>query len=210
MAERDPEPDTVGIVLERLRLGGGDSPTAARASERLIRRAEPIARVVCRSEARSLSATLVEELVQDTLELVWRRITTLEESASFDAWVRQIARFVCSNARRRHRDVLTEDGVLDATSPEVDALGLLRKEERDSVLLEVIEATLDPMEQEVLYHRYVHGLERERIAEVTGLEGGAQRVRAVLQRSRERLKTALRRRLDALGHGQSLFQTRDR
>jgi RNA polymerase sigma-70 factor (ECF subfamily) len=201
--------DTVGVVLRRLR-GGPGGPAFGRASERLLKRAEPVARVVCHAEARGLSGPLVEELVQDTLEIVWRRMSTFDAEASFEAWVRGIARNVCANARRRQRDVLTDDGILEADAPELDALALLTREEREGILTGVVEATLDDEEQEILFHRYVHGLERERIAEVMGLSGGAERVRAALQRSQARLRTALRRTLAELGHGPSLFRTRDR
>lgn len=207
MGKPNEELDTVGVVVQRLK-GGADSPAVSRATERLLKRAEPIARVVCRGEARGLPDAQLEELVQDTLEIVWRRLGTFEGQSSFETWVRGIARNTCSNARRRRRDVLTDDGVLEATSPELDSLALLRKEEREVLLLSVIEETLDAEEQEILFHRYVHALERDRIAELMGLDG-AERVRAVLQRSQSRLRTAIKRKLAELGHGPSLFQTRD-
>jgi RNA polymerase sigma-70 factor (ECF subfamily) len=205
MSHRDePSVDTVSIILERIQRSD-DSQVTARAAERLLRRAEPIARVVCRTEARSLPESHLDELVQDTLELVWRRLPTLEQNDRFDSWVRGIARHVCANARRRRKDVLTEDGVLEATSPERDALRLLRQEERERVLNEAI-AQLEQSDQDVLYHRYIHHLERDRIAEVLGLED-AEAVRVVLQRASRRLRAELQRTLQALGHGPSLLHT---
>jgi RNA polymerase sigma-70 factor (ECF subfamily) len=155
-----------------------------------------VARTVCRCEARALPPCEVEELVQEALLVVWDRRATFDpERGRFENWVRGICRNLCRDARRRKRDALTADGVLEGTSPERGALRQLREEERKRVVTEAIEA-LPEQDQDVLYHRYVHELSRQAIAAL--LEVDVEQVRVRLQRASRHLKRALIERLELL------------
>jgi RNA polymerase sigma factor (sigma-70 family) len=201
--------DTIDRLVGR-RHDGETTPSVLRVADRVLRRAEPTARAACHGEARGMPAARIEELVQDTLECVWAKLDEFDSDiASFEAWVRGIARNVCRNATRKKRDLLTEDGVLEATDPAHGVLRGLERKQREALVYAAIESSLDGIEQDVLYHRYLHGLEREKIAELMGFED-ADRVRKVLFTATRRLRRELHRRLEALGHGMSLLRSDER
>jgi RNA polymerase sigma factor (sigma-70 family) len=201
----DDPADPVAVLVRRL-AAGETSPSVARCMDRVVRRAEPIARATCRAHAAGLGPARIDELVQDTLEIVVAKLHTYVPAAPFDRWVRGIAVNACRNARRKKRDLLGEDGVLDPADPSRDALRGLERRQRHAVLVGAIEATLDGVEQDVLFHRYVHGLSRAQIAEVMELRD-ADMVRNVLVRARRRLRDAIVARLAELGHSSSLLRS---
>jgi RNA polymerase sigma factor (sigma-70 family) len=198
--------DTVARLVAHLAEGDAGG-SMLRCADRVLRRAEPIARVACKAEATGLPPARVEELVQDTLEIVWAKLPEFEpEGPPFESWVRAVAQNVCRNARRKKRDLLSEDGVIEATDPAHDALRQLERDQRQAVLIRAIEDGLSGIEQDVLFHRYIHGLSREQIADLVGL-AGADAVRVVLIRARRHLKDAIRARLAQLGHSESLLHS---
>jgi RNA polymerase sigma factor (sigma-70 family) len=198
--------DSVARLVARLHEGAPTS-SVQRSADRVLRRAEPTARATCRSRARDLPPDRVEELVQDTLEIVWNRLADFRpEQAQFEVWVRGIALNVCRNARRKRRDLLTDDGVLEASDPAHSTLRLLQREQRDALVTEAIEAGLQGIEQEVLYHRYCHDLRREQIAHLLQLED-ADAVRVILIRARRHLKEEILARLKQLEHSTSLLRS---
>jgi RNA polymerase sigma factor (sigma-70 family) len=198
--------DSVARLVARLAQGEA-TPSTLREADRVLRRAEPVARAACRGEARGLPADRVEELVQDALEIVWSKMPGFEaEGAPFEQWVRGIARNVCRNALRKKRDLLTEDGVIEATDPAHDVLRQLERTQRQAVLVQAIEAGLSGIEQDVLFHRYVHGLSRDQIAQILQL-ADADAVRVILIRARRHLKHAIVARLQDLGHSESLLRS---
>jgi RNA polymerase sigma factor (sigma-70 family) len=201
--------DTVARVVARLQ-SRGPTDSVAHAADPLLRRALPAARRVIRAVAPGISDEQQEELVQQTLEIAWKRLAEFDptRAAAFEAWIRGIARNVVSNARRRHRELLTEDGVLEMGDPSHSVLSSLQHEERDQLVTEAISSVLQGAEQDVLYHRYVHGLDREHIAELLSM-ADANEVRVVMQRAQRRLKAELERRLAELGHGRSFVRTID-
>jgi RNA polymerase sigma factor (sigma-70 family) len=171
-----------------------------RSADRVLRRAEPTARVTCRARARDLPADQVEELVQDTLEIVWNRLTDFRvEETEFEVWVRGIALNVCRDARRQRHDMLTDDGVLEVDDPTQGTLKLLQRDQREALVTAAIETGLEGVEQDVLYHRYCHGLRREQIADLLELES-ADAVRVILIRARRHLKEEIVARLEQLEH----------
>ena len=204
--------DTIVRVIGRLKSDAPQSPAAAAEADRVLRRLEPVARRTCRACAGNLPADRVEDLVQETLLVAWRRLPDFEPTlgpngnrGALERWVKQIARFTCANARREHRETLTEDGVVDMADPAIGALAWLGREERDEVVRVAIERSLTGDEQDVVYHRHVHGMERAAIAELLGLQD-ANAVRVVLQRAHRRLQAGLFERLAEIGHGLSLWQ----
>lgn len=187
--------------LQALRSGAVRGET-----ERVLARLEPVARRVCRSYLKYHRPELVDELVQQTLEVVWRKLPGVEatDGQSLERWVRGVALNVCRNNRRARRELLTEDGVFDVTDPRVSILGGLQCAERDEVVRRAILA-LDASEQEGVYHRYLQDLSQEEIAELVGL-GSADEVRVLLQRARRHLRAHIAEQLVLLGHSISFVQ----
>lgn len=204
--QEEPERDPIAALIARLR-GGDHGASVLRGGDRVLRRAEPVARAVCRAEARGLAPAEVEECVQETLERVWRKLPEFEvDGPPFEAWVRGFALNVIRNARRKRRDVLDQDGVLDPVDPAWSVLRALRREERDALVIAAIPEGLSPLEQEVLCLRYCHDQGRRAIAELLGLSD-ANEVRVILIRARRHLHNELLRRLDELGHGLSMLRS---
>jgi RNA polymerase sigma factor (sigma-70 family) len=201
--------DTVARVVARLR-SRGPTDSVAHDADPLLRRALPAARRVVRAVAPGIPEEQLEELVQQTLEIAWKRLAEFDTSrpSAFESWIRGIARNVVSNAKRRSRELLTEDGVLELGDPSHSILSALQHEERDQVVTQAISEALQGVEQDVLYHRYVHNLDREHIAELLSMSD-ANEVRVVMQRAQRRLKAALERKLTELGHGRSFVRTID-
>jgi len=200
--------DSVAQLVARMQANA-DSPSTLRRADRVLRRAEPVARATCRAEAGLLPAARVEELVQDTLEIVWTKLGEFDpEGPPFEAWVRGVALNVSRNARRKQRDVLTEDGVVEATDPAHGVLRVLQRDQRETMVTEAIEAGLPGDEQDVLYHRYMHGLSREQIADLMGLPD-ADAVRKILVRARRRLRSEILARLEKLRHSMSLLHSEE-
>ncbi len=205
-------PDTIYRVIQRLRAedvrpADGDAAEV----DRVLKGLEPIARRTCRASAAGLPDDRVEDLVQETLLVAWRRLGDFEavlggegNAPALARWVKQIARFVMANARRQRRETLSDDGLIDTADPAVGALAWLARAERDDLVRQAIEASLTGEEQDVLYHRHVHGMERAEIASLLGL-ADADAVRVILQRCQRRLQAALRAQLAVLGHSMSLW-----
>ena len=196
--------DTVSRVVGRLRARG-PTDSVLHDADRLLRRVEPVARRAATAlVGGSPSADAVEDIVQLTLEIAWRRLPDFDTQgdAAFESWIRGIARKVAANERRRRRDLLTEDGLIEDGDPTSSVLTSLQREERDQLVTDAIATALEGVEQDVIYHRYVQGLERDHIAELLDL-ADANAVRVVMQRAQRKLKTELERRLTALQHGRS-------
>jgi RNA polymerase sigma-70 factor, ECF subfamily len=207
LPESDPS-DTVTRVVRRLQAGDATG-SVLRDGDRLLRRIEPAARSACRSSLPHAPPQQIEELVQETLEIAWRRMSSFEDQGRpFEAWIRGIARYLCANARRRKKELLTSDGVLEATDPELGVLQNLTRDERGAVVSSAIQAGLGGVERDALYHRYVHDLSREQIAVLLEMPG-AEEVRVVLQRARRQLRTELKRRLSEIGAGESFLRTNE-
>lgn len=193
--------DTVKRVLQVIHLSGQPSTNEV---QRLLMRAEPVARRACRSHSRYLRDEVLEELVQNVLLVAARRMTEVqaEDGPTWDRWVRGIARNVCRNDRRVHRELLTEDGVFELTEPNAGVLNTLLVDERDEIVRSAIEK-LPPDEQDAVYHRYLHDLSRADIAEVLGWPD-AEAVRVVLQRASRHLKIRIVEQLELLGYSSPL------
>lgn len=145
------------------------------------------------------------ELAQDSLLRAWQKLPGFRGDASFRTWLVAIARYECINAVRKRHELLTEDGVLDATDPAASALGALRRAERDELLRASAEAVLDPVEHEVIHLRYVEHVPLEQITALLALPE-ASGARGVLQRCKRKLGRELQRRLAELGHGSSFLR----
>jgi RNA polymerase sigma-70 factor (ECF subfamily) len=145
------------------------------------------------------------ELAQDSLLRAYQKLPTFRGDSTFRAWLVGIARYECVNASRKRRELLTEDGVIEALDPASSALAGLRRAEREELLRDSAAAVLDPVEQEVIALRYVEQVPLEQIDRLLRLPE-ASGARGVLQRCRRKLGRELRRRLELLGHASSFLR----
>ena len=148
---------------------------------------------------------LAREVAQETLLVAYQRLSTFRGEARFGTWLVSIARYQCLNALRKQRDVLAEDGLIEARDPAGSVLSALRRQEREELLRASAEAVLDPVEQEAVYLRYTENLPVERITEVLHLET-ASGARGLLQRCKRKLQAEIRRRLEGMDQGSSFVR----
>ena len=144
------------------------------------------------------------ELTQETLLVAWKRIDEFEGRARFGTWIHSIARNLCFNAIKKRKELLTEDGILEADSPEAGVVARMRQAERKEVLLQAAAAALTDQEQEAVWLRYGEGIGQDDITRIMGLEGSG--ARGLLQRCRRKLSRELRQRLVELGHASTFFK----
>ena len=144
------------------------------------------------------------DIAQDALLRAYLKLETYRGEARFTTWLVGIARYECLNALRKGRDLLTEDGVLEAEDDARSVLSALRRQEREALLREAAAAVLDDDEQEAVYLRYTEQLPVAQIDAVLQL-AAASGARGLLQRCRRKLRAELQRRLAALGHGASFL-----
>ena len=144
------------------------------------------------------------DLAQETMLTAWCKLPGFRGESRFSTWLHGIARHLCMNAVRKRSELLTADGLVEVGSPEAGAARLMHRHEREA-LVQRAAAALDPVEQEVVYLRYVEQLPVDRITAVLELEGSSG-ARGVLQRCRRKLAAELRGGLAALGHGTSFIR----
>ena len=144
------------------------------------------------------------DLAQEALLTGYRKLHTFRAESALGTWLYGIARMLCFNAIRRKRELLSEDGVMEVNDGALSVLARLRKEEKEELIRQASQS-LDPLEQEAIYLRYVEGIPQERITEILGIEQSSG-ARGLLQRCRRRLQRELRSRLEELGHGTSFFR----
>jgi RNA polymerase sigma-70 factor, ECF subfamily len=198
-------PHTLAGLLTRLREGGReDDPGLERRLDEAFAKHHGLVRAVCRRELPRFSDQEVEEVLQDVLVEAWSKLPLYRPERPFRAFLVGIAAKKCSNARRRRRDVLTDDGVLDPASEERPSLTRMSDEERDRFVEEAARAVLGPEEQDIVELRYVQGYPREDVARLLGMPD-ADAVRVVLQRVKRRLRKELEKRLRERGASTSFL-----
>ena len=205
MIDDPPSPDSELRIAERERLaraGGSASPTHRADLDRLLEAHRDRVAALCRRM--TADPARAEELTQQALLVAYERLPEFDGRARFGTWVYGIARNVCLNANRKRGDWLTDDGVLDDTSAEADAWRLLRRAER-AALVHTAAARLDPVEQEVVHLRYAEEMPLADIDTMLGLDGSG--ARAVLQRCKRKLRTAIAEGLAEAGVGSSFFDS---
>lgn len=144
------------------------------------------------------------ELAQDTFLTAYGRLAEYRGEGSFYAWLYGIARFTSLRANAKKRDAPQGDDPFDIEDPVRGALAALRVEERRQVLEDACRAVLGPVEQEAVLMRYVLDMGPDAITQTLGLTE-ASGARGLLQTCRRKLQRELQRRLEELGHGQSLL-----
>lgn len=98
-----------------------------------------------------------EEIVQDTLVVLWRKFDEFDPGTSFFSWAARVAQYEVLNYRRknRHREMILADEVLEAIATtaleRMDDVDLQRAE------LEYCIKKLSDRERELLGLRYTNG-----------------------------------------------------
>jgi len=132
------------------------------------------------------------DISQEVLTVAWQRIGSFEGRSKFSSWIFTITRNRCIDASRRV-DLFSGDEVPeDVHDPALSADVRIQHDQDEARLLETIRATLDPLEQDVVW---LWASERMRLEDITAMLKieGATGARAVLQRARRKLRAALDR-----------------
>ncbi|MBX2797581.1 MAG: RNA polymerase sigma factor [Myxococcales bacterium] len=147
-----------------------------------------------------------EEVAQEALLTAWRKRDDFEGRSQFSTWVIGIARMKCIGRLRKRTELLVEDGVLHARQDAVlvGAYGVLRARERRELLRQAIDE-LPNDEQDALWLRYHEALSVARITEVLGVQGSTG-ARALLVKSKRRLKKNLEQLMTQRGHTESFMR----
>lgn len=149
-------------------------------------------------------AERARELAQETFLTAYRKLAEFRGDSSFYSWLYGIARFKCLRAREKKQDLLSDDGVLEPEDGSHGVMRMLRRQERDRLLMSAAAAVLTAEEQEAVYLRYVENLGIPRITELLEITDPSG-ARGVLQRCKRKLGREIARQLEELGHGQSLL-----
>ena len=205
MAKDAPGPETEFRVVARAQdvVGEGAlvTPTLSADLDRLFEAYRPRLHALClrilKDEARA------EEILQEALLVAYKKLPDYEGSARFGTWIYSITRNLCFNAVRKRSEQLSDDGIIEPASVEMDTLALLQREEREALIIQA-SRELSPLEQEAIYLRYVEGLPQQQITEILNLSGSG--ARGLLQRCRRRLRREVQARLTELGHGESFIR----
>jgi RNA polymerase sigma-70 factor (ECF subfamily) len=196
---------TLAGVLSRLRRNERGAPDLEqRLNAAFAKHAEKL-HGYCRRELRGHSAEVVEEVVHDVLLEAWNKLPTYRAESRFRAFLWGIAAFKCANYRRKRRDLLSADGLIDDVDTGRTALQMLSDEARNRLVEEAARNVLDEKDQEIVYLRWVLDYPYDDIVSLLGLSGTAE-IRAALARSKRRMATEIGRLLAELGHGDSFLR----
>lgn len=131
------------------------------------------------------------ELAQEVLLRAWRALGSFQGRARFGSWLFAIARNRCLNELAAP-GLLRDDDVELETLPATDGTPerMLGELQDEIALRQLLADTLDPEEREALWLRCFERLPVEEITVVMRLDN-ATGARALLQRARRKLRTAL-------------------
>jgi RNA polymerase sigma-70 factor (ECF subfamily) len=197
-------PDPVAIV-RRLEAATDAAEVAAAAAELDALFAAHHERLVAACQRMVGDPERARELAQEAMLVAYSKLGEFRGDAAFYTWLYGIARNLCFRAVAKKRDLLADDGVLEAEDPHTGVVASLRRAEREALVRAAAE-TLTPLEQEAVYLRYVEQLPQERITEILGLDASSG-ARGLLQRCRRKLGRELSRLLGEMGHGTSFIRT---
>jgi RNA polymerase sigma-70 factor (ECF subfamily) len=141
------------------------------------------------------------DLSQDVLMRAWQSLESFAGRSKFSSWLFAIARNRCLNEVRRVR--LLEDDEPDfervgggGSNPARD----LEESEDEERLIELIRATLDPLEQRALWLRCFERLPVGEITKILDIES-VSGARGLLQKARRRLRAAVEKGYPEEGDG---------
>jgi RNA polymerase sigma-70 factor (ECF subfamily) len=190
-----------GSDEELLRVVRSD-PDAHRRNEaaaELLRRYRDAVYLWCFRYTRDPERAL--DLSQEVLLGLWQKMGSFEGRSKFSSWAFTVTRNRCIDAGRRMDRLAAEEVPEDFPDPVPLADAMVEDRDDEERLLAVIRATLDPLEQDVVWLRCVEGMSLDEITRFLKIET-ASGSRAVLQRARRKLQAAMGRRAGREG-GQS-------
>jgi RNA polymerase sigma-70 factor, ECF subfamily len=138
-----------------------------------------------------------EEIIQDTLMVLWRKFDEFDPSTSFFSWAARVAQYEVLNYRRknRHREFYFDDDVLSALAS--TALDRLDDMELQRGALEKCIKNLPDRDRELLKLRYREGGSIQVAAEAMRRTTG--HVQRLLRKVRSGLLRCVHARLSELG-----------
>lgn len=194
---------TLAGVLSRVQRGERGAPDLEqRLNEAFSKHADKL-RNFCRRELRGFPLEVVEETTQEVLFEAWNKLPTYRAEGRFRSFLWAIAAFKCANVRRKRRNVLSEDDLLQP--PERSALTRLTDLERNGIFEEAARNVLNAQEQEVTHLRWVLDYPYEDIAALLGFPEKDD-VRTVLVRCKRRMEKEVPRLLAEKGLGDSFLR----
>ena len=204
--ERSLSLHTLAGVLSRIQDGErGTDPDLARELDTAFAKNLPALRRLCARELGGFPASEVEEMVQEVLLEAWAKLPDYEPRARFRFFQWRIASLKCANARRKRRDVLTEDGVLEVGSEDRDVVARLADGERNALIEQAAKNVLDEEDQALIVLRWVLDHPYAYVVEKLDLpDTNAVRIR--LQRCARRMRVEVRRLLAERGLGESFLR----
>ena len=129
------------------------------------------------------------DMSQDVLLAAYQRMGEFEGRAAFSSWLFVIARNRCFNEMRNDsRREMVDLETIENEDPSIEEL--IEKEIQGRRLLEAASRVLDTVEQRAIWLRYSERLPVEEITVLLKLDQKTG-ARAVLQRARRKLRTAL-------------------
>ena len=163
-----------------------DREDRVRRLEKLAAENSPAVANYLRRRLYPLAPSDLDDLVEEVLVTVWRRLDAVPEDAALP-WMIGVARNVLNNARRglRRRDALVA-GLL----PPSDAASAEEHVVADVTLAEAM-AALAPADREILLLHFWDGLDAAQLATVLSVSSNAAAVR--LSRAQSRLREHLSR-----------------
>jgi RNA polymerase sigma-70 factor (ECF subfamily) len=152
-----------------------------------------------RAYVRSLGvrAEWVDDLAQEALLIALKRVDEFDRTGDFGGWVRQIARRLIANERRKEmrRDIILSDHATDILLElhgESLNPGELQEREEEIARLRECVARLSKRSRELLQQRYFEDLSPGAIGSRLGLP--SNQIRQTLLRLRRALLTCMERR----------------
>jgi RNA polymerase sigma-70 factor (ECF subfamily) len=192
---RTPDEHTLHGVLTQLQLGESAGPDLRRQlDDAFSRHVSWLKRQIAAHELRGFDEAQVEDMVQETLLIAWRELPRYRPEREFRIFLRSIAVRLCSNLRRRRRDALTADGIVEVASSERSLLEQLDDRQRNELVWKAARGVLTPSDQQIAYLRYVLDYGNADIASKLGVSDSDQ-IRVALQRLHRQLKAEVARRL---------------
>ncbi len=134
---------------------------------------------------------LALDLTQETLLRTYRSLGTFGGRARFSSWLFAIARNRCLKAVSRAAYRKEQDSLPgELTDPLPSPDRILEQKMDENAVLDLIHQQLDSQEQEVIWLRCFEKLPVDEITALLRIEGSSG-ARAILQRARRKLRTAL-------------------
>ncbi|HPF69830.1 MAG TPA: sigma-70 family RNA polymerase sigma factor [Candidatus Krumholzibacteria bacterium] len=166
----------------------GEGPDAEAAATELFGRYQGRVYAWCRRYTRDAEQAL--DLAQDVLLTAFRRLATWEGRAPFGGWLFTVTHHACLRATRS-RPLHRDDGIVleDLPDPRRDPASEFENLQERRALLDLVQSTLDPLEQRAVWLRCAEKMPVEDITRVLGLKQ-ASGARGLLQTARRKLRAA--------------------